>query len=282
MLNDGGAGNGLNNRRNRNSSQGNINAPSDIQQRRLNRNLRRPDENSLLSPDPKQVVKGAKWVCDICHVAKFVRYVDAYKHEKICTGARGGRSSGRGLGNRGMFEEEERQLRALDENDDTLSDDRDGVDVSINHVEDEQSHLNEFFNFENYDERYHFDHTADRRQNDGLGHLQQVSVSPRCHIIPSPKPNMSPRRRTKQAIAKQNKLGTMGSAKFLCSVCEILVFDTYDKALRHEEYCAMRQYHASPGRNIVIHDGTPEYYSGMASTLTTGTEPGEEERYFRE
>jgi hypothetical protein len=30
--------------------------------------------------------KKDRWICDVCKVAKFVSYVDAYVHEKACTG----------------------------------------------------------------------------------------------------------------------------------------------------------------------------------------------------
>lgn len=40
------------------------------------------------TPSPrkkKKSLKKNKWVCDVCRIAKFVSYVDAYRHEKLCS-----------------------------------------------------------------------------------------------------------------------------------------------------------------------------------------------------
>jgi hypothetical protein len=137
-------------------------------------------------PGYNKVVKGAKWVCDVCQVAKFVRYVDAYKHEKICSGLQSDHNG-------------ERQLSALDVGESELSSSQ----------------------AENRIPRSNEEH--------------QICVPPKA------------------------KKGSLGGLKWLCGVCEIVCFDNYEKAFRHEKLCALHHNKRNPFTDMQLLDHG-EYY----------------------
>jgi hypothetical protein len=120
----------------------------------------------------KKKSKKNKWVCDVCTIAKFVSYVDAFRHEKYC------------------FEISQEQ---------------------------EQKHPG----------RLPLNSTKSR----------PVSPSKRQHHW-----ELQPARTKPKRVVK-----------WLCSVCEVVCFEDYDKACRHEDLCAARRRDQDPFANL------PEY-----------------------